>query len=756
MNNSKLKKITTFLIAVAIMVSTMASPVYAMENKNITKKDETVYVKMDTAGEIDKVIVSNQIKNIGDISEVSDISRLTDIENVKGEQLFTHKDDKLIWQNDGNNTICYQGSTQQELPIGVKIKYELDGKEVKPTELEGKTGHLKVTYSYYTNFSKDEEYQPFVMITAMPIDEENYQNITVENAKIISDGDRDMIVGYGVPGINKYLNLTQDKSSPNYINIPEWFTLEADIVEYKEIMAITVASNEIFKGISTDKFDSLDELEASLNELQNASNKLVDGSGKLKEGIDTLLTSSYTLKDGVNALYNGGNELSTGSGSLLQGTQVLSDGAKKLADGTSSLQNGADKLVDGSGKLVYGVGNIKKGASDMNGGMDAIIAGINLNKRETEKGVKALSDASTQVLGGMEQLGNGAAQLNGAIDSIASGMAGASASLGTANGALQAIKQSATDIITQASQLSATENVDVSVNVDNSAERDDVAQTLRDNGVSDDVINAVIAKICDKTVTQNVPVTVTMNADNSAIINNAKQIIGYEIAVEGGLTKLATELGSVEAMFKEGGAVKDGINAIATQLSNQGGLYIGMTQINGGINTLGTSLSTGMDTISGALNALKAGNAKLIGGLDSIEVGAKGLNSGSEQLKGGITEVHKGASTLAEGSQTVVDGASKLNNGANTLVNGLGTLKDGSDKLQDGVQQLSNGSQELNSGMVKFNEEGINKLVNQFSGDTNELLNKINTMLDNSKEYNNFSGISENMDGEVKFVFVAN
>ena len=56
--------------------------------------------------------------------------------------------------------------------------------------------------------------------------------------------------------------------------------------------------------------------------------------------------------------------------------------------------------------------------------------------------------------------------------------------------------------------------------------------------------------------------------------------------------------------------------------------------------------------------------------------------------------------------------------------------------------------------MIQFNEEGIQKLVNVFSGDIEGLLDKANSMLDTSRSYKNFSGIADDMDGEVKFVFV--
>ena len=113
----------------------------------------------------------------------------------------------------------------------------------------------------------------------------------------------------------------------------------------------------------------------------------------------------------------------------------------------------------------------------------------------------------------------------------------------------------------------------------------------------------------------------------------------------------------------------------------------------------------------------------------------------------GAKELHKGAAQLSAG-------ASQLDAGAGSLVSGLNTLNQGSSALIDGVKKLDAGAVALNDGMIKFNKEGIEKLVSVFDGDIDGLLDKVNTILDSSKNYKNFSGISDDMDGEVKFIFV--
>ena len=56
--------------------------------------------------------------------------------------------------------------------------------------------------------------------------------------------------------------------------------------------------------------------------------------------------------------------------------------------------------------------------------------------------------------------------------------------------------------------------------------------------------------------------------------------------------------------------------------------------------------------------------------------------------------------------------------------------------------------------MIQFNQDGIQKLVDAFDGDVESLLDNLNQILEDSKAYNNFSGISKDMKGEVKFIFV--
>ena len=59
----------------------------------------------------------------------------------------------------------------------------------------------------------------------------------------------------------------------------------------------------------------------------------------------------------------------------------------------------------------------------------------------------------------------------------------------------------------------------------------------------------------------------------------------------------------------------------------------------------------------------------------------------------------------------------------------------------------------LSDGLKKFNEEGVQKLVDAVQGGLAGVLTRIRATADVSRDYNNFSGIADGMDGQVKFIY---
>lgn len=302
MKNRDYKKLVTIATAVALIVGSLgavSSPTLAKDTKTTAQtttaekkttkekessfeskpyKSETVYAKTDEDGNVTSVIVSDQLKNINSTGKFSDTSTLSDIENVKGNEKFSKQKNKLIWNTDKKD-ICYQGTTTQSLPVGVKVTYTLDGKKISANDLKGKSGHLVARYQYENTTISKEDYVPFLMVTGLIFDTDKMTNLQVTNGKIFSDGDRDIIIGMGLPSLKEKLDVKNLD-----LDIPDYFELEADVTDYELSEGMTIATNDIFNQLDTEGFDSLSELEDSMQTLQDSSNKLVSGSGELQIG----------------------------------------------------------------------------------------------------------------------------------------------------------------------------------------------------------------------------------------------------------------------------------------------------------------------------------------------------------------------------------------------------------------------------------------------------------------------------------------
>ena len=152
-------------------------------------KDENVYLISDATGSVYDTIVTDHLINKNQSATLEDQSNLTDIKNVKGSEEFSQNGEKLTWQADGAD-IYYQGKTDRDLPIEMKMTYYLDGEEITPEELAGKSGKVTIRADY-TNKEKAENgvYVPFAAVTGMMLNK-NFTNVEVTNGKFINDGDR--------------------------------------------------------------------------------------------------------------------------------------------------------------------------------------------------------------------------------------------------------------------------------------------------------------------------------------------------------------------------------------------------------------------------------------------------------------------------------------------------------------------------------------------------------------------------------------
>ena len=114
-------------------------------------KEETVEAEADAGGKVKEITVSTRLSGVGEGDLVSDATCLSEIKNKNGDERYALSEDgTLLWENLGED-IVYEGKTEKELPVEVRVSYFLDEKETDPMDMIGKSGHVKLRFDYVNN-----------------------------------------------------------------------------------------------------------------------------------------------------------------------------------------------------------------------------------------------------------------------------------------------------------------------------------------------------------------------------------------------------------------------------------------------------------------------------------------------------------------------------------------------------------------------------------------------------------------------------
>ena len=821
--NRKIKRSLTTSLAVGMSVMMGAVPVYAAgstDTQNVYK-EETVYVNADATGNSDEVTVSDWLKNSGSVSgNLTDESILKEIKNVKGDETFTENGDQLTWNTAGED-IYYQGTTDKELPVSVKLTYFLDGKEVKADELKGKSGHLKIQVQYTNNEKKtvtvdgkeEEVYTPFVMMTGMILPNETFSNVTIDNGKVISDGSRNIVVGFGIPGLKDSLDLDEEttkEAEDKGVTIPENFEMEADVTDFTMSSTFTVALTDLLDDMDMDNIIDVDSLKDSLNELEDAALELVSGSGTLADGASTLAdgVSSYTagadeLNAGIQKYLGSNGELNGSVTEYVNGVGKVVKGVKDYTSGTNALANGVISYVAGEQKIAAGaaqLSQLSKGLEQVQTAVDTLSKAADGKGEATDDLVIAANQLAAgtkqlQAVLGSEEVTALLTQVNGMVttgNELISATESLSASLQTgiatpvANiaAALTGMETQLNAINTQLGTLQSdceTAVADVNAKITDYNTKVDAAQAAANTSKTQiaNAISALQAQLnatTDESVRDQISTAITalQNAQTAADgLNNVQKASAITVSVPtfdlSAITSGAATLQTNLKTFKETAAALqqqlpemqkklDAIAAAKDSLPSDSisQLTASVTQLNQGMQ----GLNTGLGTLSGGLGQLntsvQAQFPTAIQGITELNGGFMQLGSYNTSLLSGAEKLKGSSSTLAAGAGTLQSGTNQLASGLNTLGSqmsaGAAKLSANSNALREGASSLSEGAKKLADGMDQFDKEGTSKLKSTVEDEFGDVLDRLKALTSDDCIYNTFSGKDSKMDGSVKFV----
>lgn len=321
-----------------------------------------------------------------------------------------------------NNTL---NESSEPMPVEMKITYTLDGAEISPAELVGKSGHVEIKFEFAATKSYQGKLIPFLTVTGLDFDGAKFSNVKIDNGKIIAESDNILLAGYTVAGLNEDLGTEL---------LPNSFTVNADVKDFEMADTYTFATNEIFADIDTTKLNSADDLIDSVNELGSALDKILAGSTELKNGAHDLAVGANKLAGGAHDLANGAVQVNTGANDLAAGADELSGGLKQLVAFDDSILAKVDATtgtvtatiqelitkyhIDPNSELIKRINN---SLSEYYGQAYTAVTTYTGNIEKLSDGAERLAAGAGQLADGTAELKAGATQLANGADELASG-----------------------------------------------------------------------------------------------------------------------------------------------------------------------------------------------------------------------------------------------------------------------------------------------------------------------------------------------
>ena len=652
-----------------------------------TTKDETVYVLANAEGEAKRVIVSDWLTNPDGEKDLADATTLKDAKAVKGSAFL--KDG--VWYNADGADVYYQGDAEDALPVNLTVSYTLDGEAKTAAEMTGKSGRVTIRVACDVKETKDGVKVPFAALTAALLDNDVFTNIEVTNGKFLDDGDRTVVVGWALPGLQETLKLDAET-----VTLPEYVEISADAKNFEAPTTLTVVTNELFSAVDVDSIDA--------TEITENINRLKDGMAQLKDGASRLADGVSALKDGAKTLADGAKELKNGAEALKEGANPLGDGVSQLNDGATALETGSAQLTEGLNTLTANNEALASGATKLfetvlgiaNTQLSAAMENApTLTIENYEETLTALLDACSEA--GIDK------QLHDQVEAVVN-----------QNRAKieEAVTAKVRETVAAQVEEAVRENVTAQVLAAMDMTPDTYKAAVESGALTDAQKNQIAAAVDAQMKSQEVKAVLAQQTEQTMGSDEIKATIEQNVNEQ------------VEALTQQNMASKDVQAKRAAALEQGQAAEASLTALKAQLDDYRTFYD--------GLNAYLAGTAQAANGASELKTGAAQLAAGTEELSGKVP--------------ALLEGIGSLSNGMNTLTENLPSLT-------DGVQQLLDGANELKDGLNTFDEEGVSKLVSLVEDDLADMLDRVKAALNAANAYTTYTSLGENMTGRVRFVW---
>lgn len=774
--NHTVKVVGSVLLSAVMAGSMMPVTVFAQSNdENPTEKTETVYSVLNSDGSISDTIVSSWLHDEDGINNIKETLNLTDVKNIKSNEKPSKDGNTYTWNAKGND-VYYEGTATKQLPVSVKIRYELDGQEMSANDIQGKSGHLKLTISFTNNYSEVKNingksivvHPSYLAGGMLNMSTGKFSNVKCESGKIVNDGTNEMLAFANIPGLNETLKSAGLDKVNNQLGISDDVTVEADVNDFDLGSIMVGMTNEIDLASELGDIGSVSELTDGIDQLIEADNQLIDGSKQLYDGTTQLKEQAAPL---------------TGSSDQVR---QLSAGAIQLNDGVKALQTGITQYTAGASAINEGVNQlygIPQGAAAISSGMNT-------------KGKSGFSmvEASSTLRKGLDQLNSVATGIsaesyyNSLMDNVKTAEAGVTqlqnevlaptkTELGNLGDVLKKASSSLSGLSTLVGQLSSVEaaieqdQATVSSNNEKVTKNNNKIESVKEtkNKLNEAIESLKTAREALKaTETEENPVDTSDLDSKIASLENAYNSINVDdMQTLDGLTKFDKQLKAMPELLNNLKGTIDTVNGYMKSANESVG------KLDGYLKTASAGLAS-METL---LNDSKGDMEKMQAMIPTLQRNIDQLDQLANGVDAGVQSVNENIGRLSSQSQTAVDALkagtteltsnnATLNGGASTLSQATGTLAgqsgtfnemaDGLDTLGKAFETLNSGAKQLYEGNEQFKSEGLDQLKEKVDlgvGELETLQSVMDEIKAMNKEYASYSGAPEGATVTSRYVF---
>lgn len=776
--NHTVKVVGSVLLSAVMTGSMMPVTVFAQSNdENPTEKTETVYSVLNSDGSISDTIVSSWLHDEDGINNIKETLNLTDVKNIKSNEKPSKDGNTYTWNAKGND-VYYEGTATKQLPVSVKLRYELDGQEISANDIQGKSGHLKLTISFTNNYSQVKNingksiviHPSYLAGGMLNMSTGKFSNVKCESGKIVNDGTNEMLAFANIPGLNETLRSAGLDKVNNQLGISDDVTVEADVNDFDLGSIMVGMTNEIDLASELGDIGSVSELTDGIDQLIEADDQLIDGSKQLYDGttqlkeqaapltgssdqVRQLSSGAIQLNDGVKALQTGITQYTAGASAINEGVNqlygipqnvgLIQSAVTTSTEEQASLVDGSQAVADGLGQLLDKLNgaNVTASVKEMNGLLTK-------SKTDLEGMAKTLGEDKTTLEGMQTDLTNASTKLSkltplkDKLDTLGTEIVTKETQNNTAIADYNSKKKTVNDKITAIKNSMNTE-IETSITTLSTAK-----QALNDAGKTDEA-NSIQTQI--------------------DALNKEKTNVDAISTIEG-LSELQTLTEEFNTLNETLGTVKSTISDMSTlvgkSISDLEGLATDVQAALTTIDTLSQILSGSTEKVEGMqtmLNSLKPGVTELYNGALKINAGAINLGNKLGELQtasqSGVDKIKAGTTQLTSNNATLNGGASALSQATGTLAGQSGTfneMADGLDTLGKAFETLNSGAKQLYEGNEQFKSEGLDQLKEKVDlgvGELETLQSVMDEIKAMNKEYASYSGAPEGATVTSRYVF---